>query len=532
MKKEFRLMPKLLVLISFWTFVSSWSALARDLEIVAHRGANHLAPENTYAAAQKCIQLEVDYLEIDVRTSSDGVMYIIHDKTLDRTTNGTGEVSARSSSYIDSLDAGSWFSTEFKGEKVPRLEPFLEAFKGKIKIYFDVKGADLAKLVELVRETGFERDCFFWFSNDQQALELRKLDPDISLKMNAVDVDGLKRVLAYNPQIIEYRLENLTPEFVDFAQQNNLKLMAHALEKGAEENYQSIIDSAADMVNLDKADLMFEMLAKTNPDKPIRRTFKLGGVEREYFVRLPRTFDPDKTYWPVVSVHGGGGNGRNHFLSIAVREKADRLGLDAIVVSPSFSNTDFEASRFPVLGEDLFLKKVLEQMREDYRLRSKILLTGYSRGGQFSHRFAFAEPDLVEAVASFSAGTWTTPDGRFLIHTYGEVKDPKAFLGYAPNASLVSERFKDMFSLRVANVAGNRPNRESTKIPFLVMCGSLDERYETTKAFALSLIDAGFEVEAGWPRTAHGGRDKEEFKAEFEKYSSRAVEFFKRVISE
>ena len=525
-------MPKLLVLISFWTFVSSWSALARDLEIVAHRGANHLAPENTYAAAQKCIQLEVDYLEIDVRTSSDGVMYIIHDKTLDRTTNGTGEVSARSSSYIDSLDAGSWFSTEFKGEKVPRLEPFLEAFKGKIKIYFDVKDADLAKLVELVRETGFERDCFFWFSNDQQALELRKLDPDISLKMNAVDVDGLKRVLAYNPQIIEYRLENLTPEFVDFAQQNNLKLMAHALEKGAEENYQSIIDSAADMVNLDKADLMFEMLAKTNPDKPIRRTFKLGGVEREYFVRLPRTFDPDKTYWPVVSVHGGGGNGRNHFLSIAVREKADRLGLDAIVVSPSFSNTDFEASRFPVLGEDLFLKKVLEQMREDYRLRSKILLTGYSRGGQFSHRFAFAEPDLVEAVASFSAGTWTTPDGRFLIHTYGEVKDPKAFLGYAPNASLVSERFKDMFSLRVANVAGNRPNRESTKIPFLVMCGSLDERYETTKAFALSLIDAGFEVEAGWPRTAHGGRDKEEFKAEFEKYSSRAVEFFKRVISE
>jgi pimeloyl-ACP methyl ester carboxylesterase len=307
--------------------------------------------------------------------------------------------------------------------------------------------------------------------------------------------------------------------------------MAHALEEGAEKNYQAIIDSAADMVNLDRPDLMFEMLAKTKLDNPIRRTFKLGGVEREYFIRLPRTFDSRKTYWPLVSVHGGGGNGRNHFLSIAIREKADRLGLDAIVVSPSFSNSDFEASRFPVLGEDLFLKKVLEHMREDYLLRSKMLLTGYSRGGQFSHRFAFGDPDLVEAVASFSAGTWTTPDGRMLIHTYGEVKEPKGFLSEAGNASLVPESFKNMFSLRVANVAGDRPKSAASNIPFLVMCGSLDERFEISKAFALSLIDAGFEVEAGWPRTAHGGREQEGFIAEFEKYSSRAVEFFKRVTS-
>jgi len=504
----------------------------RELEIVAHRGANHLAPENTFAAAQKCVELRVDYVEIDVRTSKDGVMYILHDKTLDRTTNGTGEISARSSDYIDTLDAGSWFGSEFSGEKVPRLKPFLEAFKGKIKIYFDVKGADLAKLVELVRETGFDRNCFFWFSNDAQAVALRKLDPDIPLKMNAVDVDGLKRVLAYNPQIIEYRLENLTPEFAAFAHQNNLKLMAHALEDGAEKNYQAIIDSPADMVNLDRARLMFELLAKTNPGKPIRRTFKMGGVEREYFVRLPRTFDPAKTYWPLVSVHGGGGNGRNHFLSIAIREKADRLGLNTIVVSPSFSNSDFEASRFPVLGEDLFLKKVLEQLREDYLLHSKILLTGYSRGGQFSHRFTFSDPDLVKAVAPFSAGTWTTPDGKLLIHTYGEVKDPQKFLAQAENASLVSDSFKGLFSLRVANVAGNRPKPGASQVPFLVMCGSLDERFETSKAFALSLIEAGFAVEAGWPGTAHGGRTKEAVKAEFEKYSSRAVDFFHRITSQ
>ena len=200
------------------------SLFAREIEIVAHRGANQLAPENTVAAAQKCVELGVDYVEIDVRTSRDGIMYILHDKTLDRTTNGTGEIADRDSSYVDSLDAGSWFDPKFAGEKVPRLEPFLEKFKGKIKIYFDVKDADLAKLLELVHGYGFGRNCFFWFSNDKRALELRNLDKVVPLKMNAVDVDGLKRVLAYNPQIIEYRLENLTPDFVAFARANNLKL--------------------------------------------------------------------------------------------------------------------------------------------------------------------------------------------------------------------------------------------------------------------------------------------------------------------
>lgn len=233
---------------------------AKELVIVAHRGANHLAPENTIAATQKCVDLGVDYVEIDVRTSKDGVMYILHDNTLDRTTNGSGEIKERDSEYIDQLDAGSWFGPEFEDQRVPRLKPYLRQFKGKVKIYFDVKGADLTKLVALVHETGFAQDCFFWFSKDQRARELRSIDPHMPLKRNAVDVAGLKRVLDYNPQIIEYRLENLTPKFITFCREHDLKLMAHALGEGFETKYQEIIDSAADMVNLDRADEMIERL--------------------------------------------------------------------------------------------------------------------------------------------------------------------------------------------------------------------------------------------------------------------------------
>ena len=105
---------------------------ARDLEIVAHLGANHLAPKNTFAAAGICVDLRIDYVEIDVRKSKDRVLYVIHDSKLDRTTDGTGLVPERDSSYTDSLDAGSWFGPEHTGEKVPRLEAFPERFRGRI----------------------------------------------------------------------------------------------------------------------------------------------------------------------------------------------------------------------------------------------------------------------------------------------------------------------------------------------------------------------------------------------------------------
>ena len=64
--------------------LSTSSLEARNLEIVAHRGANHLTPENTFAAAEICVDLGIGYVEIDVRTSRDGVLYVIHDSKLDR----------------------------------------------------------------------------------------------------------------------------------------------------------------------------------------------------------------------------------------------------------------------------------------------------------------------------------------------------------------------------------------------------------------------------------------------------------------
>jgi poly(3-hydroxybutyrate) depolymerase len=131
--------------------------------------------------------------------------------------------------------------------------------------------------------------------------------------------------------------------------------------------------------------------------EPLRRTITFGGAQREYFIHLPPSFDPRKTYWALVVVHGGGQRGLTPFPNARLARLVLESDLEAIVISPSFSNDDNNASRFPSLGEGEFLEAVLEDARKDHALRPKILLTGYSRGGQFASLCAGIE--RVAAVA-------------------------------------------------------------------------------------------------------------------------------------
>ncbi len=93
--------------------------------LIAHRGASPYAPENTIAAFDKARELGARAIEFDVMMSADGELFVFHDETLTRTTDGKGKFDTVSSEYITSLDAGSWFSERFRGEKVPRLSDVL-----------------------------------------------------------------------------------------------------------------------------------------------------------------------------------------------------------------------------------------------------------------------------------------------------------------------------------------------------------------------------------------------------------------------
>ena len=93
------------------------------IEIVVHRGANALAPENTWPSAEAALQYGATWIEVDVRTSKDGVLFNLHDETLDRTTNGKGQLSDMLSVDVRKLDAGSWFAPQFAGLRDADFRP-------------------------------------------------------------------------------------------------------------------------------------------------------------------------------------------------------------------------------------------------------------------------------------------------------------------------------------------------------------------------------------------------------------------------
>lgn len=98
--------------------------------IIAHRGASKQAPENTMPAFKKALELGAGGIELDVHFSSDGHLMVTHDEIVDRTSNGKGFVKDKTFKELKSMDFGSWFSPEFKNEKIPELEEVLELISG------------------------------------------------------------------------------------------------------------------------------------------------------------------------------------------------------------------------------------------------------------------------------------------------------------------------------------------------------------------------------------------------------------------
>jgi len=120
----------------------------RQVVAISHRGEHLRNPENTIPAFEEAIRDGADFIEVDVRTTSDGKLVLSHDGKVDRRTNGRGEVSKMTFAEIRALDAGIKSGPQFAGTKVPTFDEALDLARGKIGIYVDVKQASAKDLVE------------------------------------------------------------------------------------------------------------------------------------------------------------------------------------------------------------------------------------------------------------------------------------------------------------------------------------------------------------------------------------------------
>lgn len=115
--------------------------ISKNGPYIAHRGASRLAPENTQAAFRAALATGVSSIELDIGLTSDGEFRVLHDDTLERTTNGSGRLDQSPACQVDALDAGSWFSSSFAGEKVPRLTDVLDWAKDRVHLNLEIKTA-------------------------------------------------------------------------------------------------------------------------------------------------------------------------------------------------------------------------------------------------------------------------------------------------------------------------------------------------------------------------------------------------------
>ena len=114
-------------------------AQPRRVVAIAHRGEHLHHPENTMPAFEEAVRLGADYIEVDVRTTADGKLVLSHDGSVDRCTNGKGEVAKMTFVELRALDAGIKMGPEFAGTKIPTFDEVLDYARGKINIYVDVK---------------------------------------------------------------------------------------------------------------------------------------------------------------------------------------------------------------------------------------------------------------------------------------------------------------------------------------------------------------------------------------------------------
>ena len=236
-------------------------AMAQRIEIVVHRGANALAPENTWESAKAALDYEAKWIEVDVRKSKDGVLFNLHDETLDRTTNGKGLLSEMLSDDVRKLDAGSWFGPQFAGLHVPTIAEMLDSLQGKANVFFDVKrGTPIPALVGLVREKGFEDKSFFWFGDEGMLREFITLAPDMRIKVNASDIERLKYWQSIcKPSYVEIAPEKITDEFSSYCHNHGIRVMA-ACQEDDTSQFQLVIDKKADLVNLDRPEVFLPLL--------------------------------------------------------------------------------------------------------------------------------------------------------------------------------------------------------------------------------------------------------------------------------
>jgi glycerophosphoryl diester phosphodiesterase len=231
---------------------------------IAHRGASGHAPENTFAAFRKAIAMGAGFIETDLQLSRDARLVAIHDATVNRTTNGQGAVHDLTLAELRRLDAGSWFGSEFAGERIPTIEEILEfAKKHDVVFYLELKpsgswGGEHA-LISALRESGeIARTVVISFDPAILA-NVRRIEPTVmtGLLFEGQISDPLAKAIEIGARQLAVRGSLVTPRLLKEARQRDLQVVCWTVNHPG--HMRLLMEAGVDGIISDYPDRLLEL---------------------------------------------------------------------------------------------------------------------------------------------------------------------------------------------------------------------------------------------------------------------------------
>lgn len=234
---------------------------------IAHRGASGYAPENTLVAFRRAVAQGVSFIETDLHLTRDAHFVAIHDENVDRTTNGHGPIQNMTLAEVRRLDAGSWFASEFMGERVPTLDDVLEfARKNDVVFYLELKpsgfwGGEHALISQLRNSTEIARSVIISFDPAILA-NLHKIEPTVmtGLLYDGKLDDPFSKALEIGARQLAVRGDLITPNFLQHARSLDLQVVCWTVNSPA--HMRMLMDAGVDGIMSDYPDRLLSVLKK------------------------------------------------------------------------------------------------------------------------------------------------------------------------------------------------------------------------------------------------------------------------------
>ncbi|MEE4270619.1 MAG: glycerophosphodiester phosphodiesterase family protein [Thermoanaerobaculales bacterium] len=241
--------------------------------VIAHRGFSGAAPENTLVAIQKAIEVGADMVEVDVTVTADGHVILLHDETLDRTTNGKGKPYRKPLAEIRRLDAGSWFAPEFAGERIPTLAESLETVKDRVLINIEIKSEAVErgvvpKVAALIVEHEMLDSVVVSSFSPEALRRMKTTEPAVvtaSLHNKKIHTgrDPLEIVQEVGSRGFNISGQRLTPAMVDRCHRHGIPVAVYTVNDPAAMH--RLMEMGVDAVFTDHPDRMIGIVAGAEP---------------------------------------------------------------------------------------------------------------------------------------------------------------------------------------------------------------------------------------------------------------------------